>query len=78
MIWIEGDAIFLTYFPVVTLSDDIAINPESIVIICSNDNFCGDGVWSTRTNRKVVAEISNGVDWYFSILIPDPIGIAEV
>ena len=69
----------MTYFPVVTLSNDIVINPESIIIIRSNDNFCGDGVWSTRTNRKVVAEISNGVDWYgLSIILPDPIGLAEV
>ena len=79
IIRIEGDAVFLSYCPVVTLSNGIAINPESIVIIPSNDNFCGDGIWTARTNRKVVAEISNGVGWYgCSIILPDPIGLAEI
>jgi len=63
----------LSYLSVVTLSNDIAIDPQNIR---GDEIFCGNRAWSVS---KVVAEIFNGVGWYgFSILRPDPIGIAEV
>ena len=69
----------MSYFPVVTIPNDMTINRKGVAIIPSNDDFCGDGVY-TRMNRiQFVAEIANGADRYCSgIFIPNPMGIAEV
>ena len=76
---IEGNAVFLSYWPVVTLPNKMTINRESIVIIPSNDDFCGDGVYATTNIVKDVAELASGVGGFCgSRFIPNPMGTAEV
>ena len=76
---IEGDAVFLSYWPVVTLPDKMTINRESIVVIPRNDNFCGDGVSAMMNIVKDVAELASGVGRFCgSRFIPNPMGTAEV
>jgi hypothetical protein len=57
----------------------MSINRESIAIIPSNDNFCGDGVSARMKGFKVVEELASGVGGFCSsIFIPNPMGIAKV
>lgn len=80
IILIKFNAVFLSLSPIGTRSNLIAINPQSVVIIRSNKNICGDGVWAGfRLGNEIIAEVPNIVIGYdFRIFFPDPIRITEV
>ena len=63
MLRAKSNAVLLTLLPIITLSDVVAVDPQSIFVVASNDNFRRGSPFAKRRG-KVITEVAELIGRY--------------